>query len=185
MGTPTLDLIAGRRSHRKYLSDQLTEAQLSAIIDAALQAPSAMNLQPWHFTVVQDQDLLDRISSAVWEYVLTKDPSDRSRRFDDPDFHVFYHAPTVVFLSASPSHYAPIDCGIAVQNIVLAAESLDLGSVILGMPKDAFAGGRREEMEKLLRLPQGNVFMIAVALGTPDDDKPPHPIGPDKVTMIR
>ncbi len=185
METHTLTTIAKRRSHRKYLPDQLSEVQLEALIQAALQSPSAVNRQPWHFSVVQDQELLSVLNRAVWEAVSEKDPSQRGPRFSDPDFHVFYHAPTVIFLSAPPSHYAPIDCGIAVENIVLAAESLGLGSVILGMPGEAFAGKRKEELERSLRFPVGSVFQIAVALGVPDDDKPPHPVGPDKVSFLR
>lgn len=185
MEKSTLQSIRERSSHRRYLPGQLSEEQLQSILSAGLQAPSAINAQPWHFTVVQDQALLDRIHAAAAAHALRRDPGARSPRFADPDFHIFYHAPTVVFISAAPSRYAPVDCGIAVENMALAAEAIGLGSVILGMPREAFESGERAELEQALRFPEGHAFVIALALGTPDDQKEPHAVDPGKITYIR
>lgn len=186
MQRDTIQLIQSRRSHRKYTARQLSQEQLDILLDAALASPSAVNRQPWHFSVVQDQALLNRLHQEAAENALARDKAQRSPRYGDPDFHIFYHAPTVIFLSAPrdlPS--APLDCGIAVYGIALAAESLGLGSVILGMPRDAFAGGAREELEKALAFPDGYGFIIAIALGQPDDDKAPHDKHPEKISIIR
>ena len=154
MENQTLNLIAARRSHRAYEQTPLTQEQLDALLKAALEAPSAVNRQPWHFTVVRNQALLDDINRAVWAQMMKRNPDQRSPRFEDSNFHVFYHAPTVIFLSGMPdNHYTHIDCGIAVENIALAAESLGLGSVILGMVRDAFAGEQAEEFRQALHFP--------------------------------
>lgn len=181
----TLQLIASRRSHRAYQSTPLSRQQLQTLLDAALQSPSAVNRQPWHFTAVQNQALLDEINLAVRENVMKKDPSLRSPRFADEQFHVFYHAPTVIFISADQENkWAAIDCGIAVQNIALAAESMGLGSVILGMPREAFFGEKAPQIRKALAFPEGYDFVIGIAVGHPADDKEAHPIQDGKIAVI-
>lgn len=181
----TLRLIEERRSHRAYSPLPLTEEMIRALVKAGLESPSAVNRQPWHFSVVQDQQLLDEMNDELHRVSAARAADSRSPRFSDPTFHVFYHAPCVIFISGAPGNpYTAIDCGIAVQNIVLAAESLGLGSVILGLPRDAFAGERKEEFEKRLCFPEGWSFQIAVSVGHPADTKGPHPVGENKVSYI-
>jgi len=180
-----LELIASRRSHRAYSADPITAEQTQAMIDAFLESPSAVNRQPWHLSVVTDHALLDEMSAEITRLAMSRDPAKRSPRFADPNFNVFYHAPLVFFISADPAwHYSHIDAGIAVQNIALAAESLGLGSVILGMPRDAFTGDKKAEFEQRLGFIPGEEFMIAIAVGTPTDDKPAHPIKEGHITYV-
>lgn len=182
----TLSLIASRRSHRAYQPTQLTQDQLQALLDAAVQSPSAVNRQPWFFSVVQNQALLDEINQAVRENVMQKDPALRSPRFADDAFHVFYHAPTVIFIAGDTENkWAQIDCGIAVQNIAIAAESLGLGSVILGMPREAFQGEKAPAFRKALSFPEGYDFVIGIAVGVPADDKGPHPVQDGKIVIVK
>ena len=91
----------------------------------------------------------------------------------------------MIFLSGNPENrWTPVDCGIAVENIALAAESLGLGSVILGLPRGAFQGEKASALRTALQFPAGHDFVIAIALGTPTDDKPAHPVGENKITVI-
>lgn len=185
MSNDVLMTIENRRSHRAYQNKQLSEDQLQAILNAALASPSAVNAQPWHFSVVQNQDLLNRIHQEARKVALKRGPSERSPRYDDPAFQVFYHAPTVIFISGNQaSRYAMLDCGIAVQNIALAARSLGLGSVILGLPSDAFMGEAREELEKALQFPEGYSFKIAISIGHATDTKDAHEKHPEKISII-
>ena len=172
-----LDVISSRRSHRAYADTPLTEEQIRLLLKAGAESPSAVNRQPWHFSVVRDQQLLDEINAETRAAMLKKAVGARSPRFADESFHVFYRAPCVIFISGDPQNpYSQIDCGIAVQNIVLAAESLGLGTVILGLPRDAFTGDRRDEFCRRLCFPEGYVFEIAVSVGIPADAKEPHPV---------
>lgn len=178
-----LDTIQKRRSHRKYKAQPLSKEQIDTLITAALASPSALNRQSWHFSVVQQQQLLGRIHDAAKAVALQREK--RSARYDDEQYHIFYHAPCVIFLSADTSSpYAQIDCGIAVQNLALAAESMGLGSVILAMPKDAFAGNEHKALEEALGFPNGYTFVIAIAIGIPLDDKSAHEIKDGKVSYI-
>ncbi|NLD52224.1 MAG: nitroreductase family protein [Clostridiales bacterium] len=186
MKNAVLQAIADRRSHRSYLPQQLTNEQLDAIVEAALQSPSGRNLQPWHFTVVQDQALLNRISAEARAVDATQPKEEQSARFADPAFQIFYNAPTVIFVWVNHvSHYAPIDCGIAVQSMALAAQSLGLGSVIVGLTYRAFEGDQKDALMQQLQAPPGSAFAISIALGTPNDTKPAHGINRDKVTFLR
>lgn len=185
MNNPVLSTIAARRSHRRYKPDQLTEQQLNALIDAMLQSPSAQNKQPWHFSIVQNPEMTRRLTEAARIRNNQLPEAERSPRFADPAFNVFYHAPTVIIISAMDGAYSALDCGIAAQNIALAAESMGLGSVIVGLVRYAFDSDERAALERDLQFPEGYTFRIAIAVGTPDDDKPAHKMDRNKVSFIR
>ncbi len=185
MSNAVLDTIAARRSHRAYQDTPVSQEHIDLMLKAFLESPSAVNKQPWHISVVRNQQLLDDMNAAIRAEVMKRTAADRSPRFENNKFHVFYHAPLVFFLSADPTwRYAALDSGIAVQNIALAAESLGLGSVILGMPRDAFAGEKADEFKKALDFKAGEEFMIAIAVGHPADDKPAHPIQEGHISYI-
>lgn len=185
MSNAVLDIIAARRSHRAYESTPVSQEHIDLLLKAFLESPSAINKQPWHISVVRNQQLLHKMNEIVRNEMMKRDPENRSPRFADPSFNVFYHAPVVFFLSADPAwRYSALDSGIAVQNIALAAESLGLGSVILGMPRDIFASARADEFKKALQFKEGEEFMIAIAVGHPADDKPAHPIHEGHISYI-
>ena len=180
-----MSIISSRRSHRAYKPDAVTPEQLQTLIDAFLASPSAVNKQPWHLSVVTNQQLLDEMHAEMIANMMKAAPESRSPRLADSAFHVFYHAPLVLFLSADPAwRYSALDCGIAIQNIALAAESLGLGSVILGMPRDCFTGEKKAEFEQRLGFLPGQEFMIAISIGIPADDKEAHPIADGHITYV-
>ena len=176
-----LQAISGRRSHRVYREEQISEEALSSILKAGLESPSARNRQPWHFSVVQDAGLIQEVHDEAAK-VMGKDGSPR---FKDPDFQIFYHAPTVIFLFGEKDFsWTQVDCGIAVENMALAAEGLCVGSVILGLPKPAFRGEHAEELRAKLQCPEGYDFVIALALGYSTDTKDPHEQQEGKISRI-
>ena len=186
MKNEVLNVISARRSHRAYQPEKIAEEKLTAILQAGLEAPSAVNRQPWTYTVVEDQKLLQEVHDATAAAMMKKTEKDRSPRFADNAFHVFYHAPAVIFIFGEKDFgWTKVDCGIAVENMTLAAESLGLGSVILGLPQAAFASEAGDELRKKLACPEGSDFVIALAVGIPADDKPAHPQHPEKITYIR
>ena len=94
--------IAGRRSTREYMQQPLEEETILRLIRAATLAPSAMNRQPWTFTVVQNQDVLDRVSRDAKAHMVATMSADLAAgaraehvrpMLSDPKFHIFYHAP--------------------------------------------------------------------------------------------
>ena len=177
-----LQTISNRRSHRAYKEEQIPEEVLSAILRAGLEAPSARNHQPWHFSVVQNKELIQEVHNEA-AAVMGKGGSPR---FADPDFQIFYYAPTVVFLFGEKDFgWTEVDCGIAVENMALAAEGMGIGSVILGLPKPAFQGQKADELRKRLECPEGYDFVIALALGYATDMKEAHGLREEKISRIR
>lgn len=185
MKNEVLTAISTRRSHRAYRPDQLSEEVLSAILQAGLEAPSATNRQPWHYSVVQDAGLLQKIHDEAQRVFMAGDAQKRSPRFQNANFQMFYHAPTVIFIFGEKDFgWSQVDCGIAVENMALAAESLGVGSVILGMPKAAFSGEKGDEFRARLQCPEGSDFVIALALGYATDTKEAHGLRPEKISRI-
>ena len=177
MTNAVLQAIAERRSNRGYAPRQLTEEELSAILTAAMQAPSARNSQPWHFSVVQNAALLKEFSDDY-----------NALQSADPGRDIlFFAAPTVVFISTpieAPTKFSQIDCGIAAQNMALAAHSIGLGSVILGRPMEVFDTEKGARYAKAIGFPEGYTFAIAVALGEPTLTKEAHVVREGLVTRV-
>ena len=173
MNNPVLEAIAERRSIRGYKPEQIAKEQLEIILKAGEQAPSARNLQPWHFTVVQNKDLLKEISDAT-----------NKKREASGD--IFYGAPTVIFLSCDPGGHpwTRLDCGIAVENMALAAHSIGLGSVIIGICYMAFDSDQGEQFSKRLKFPEKYTFAVSIAIGSPTTTKDPHPIEAGRIDFV-
>lgn len=186
MSNQTLDIINSRRSHRAYKADKIPDEILNDILQAGLASPSAMNLQPWHFSLVTDTDLINEINQAGCDSIKASGDEAAIARMEKRNWDIFYKAPAVIFISSDKSakwHF--LDAGIAVQNMALAAESLGLGSVIIGMIDCAFLTDKGSILEKKLQFPDGYKFSIAIALGYPDDDKPSHNINQNKISIIK
>ncbi len=176
-----LQAITNRRSHRAYKAEQLPEEVLEKILRAGLEAPSARNHQPWHFSVVQNPELIQEVHDEAARVM----GREGSPRFADPDFQIFYYAPTVVFIFGEKGFsWTDVDCGIAVENMALAAEGLGVGSVILGLPKPAFQGNMADELRNRLQCPEGYDFVIALALGYSTDTKAAHDLREEKISRI-
>ncbi|MBR6407329.1 MAG: nitroreductase family protein [Clostridia bacterium] len=178
-------VIRDRRSHRKYTDEPLLPDQISALVEAAKATPTGMNAQAFHFTFVTDVDLIKKVEAAACEYIRQTGDQARIERMKGRNWKIFYDAPLCVFISADPNaRWAQIDSGIAVQNLALEAESLGLGSVIIGMIEAAFKADKKEELEKLLRFPDGYEFAIAIGIGHPADEKQPHDLKPDRFSFV-
>jgi nitroreductase len=175
MSNPVLTAIAERRSIRRYKDQQLTREQIDAILKAARESPSANNFQPWHFSVVLKPAILKEVNEEAH----------KNLNYPNLPQDLFYAAPAAIFLSCdAESHWGRLDCGIAVQNIALAAHSLGLGSLILGLPEGAFTGPRKDYFNQLLKFPAGYSYAVAIALGVPAISKEAHPLEPDRVSFV-
>jgi nitroreductase len=161
-----LDAIKNRRSTRAYRPEQISEEELAALIEAGIYAPSASNQQPWHFSVIQKKDLIDRLSEE-FSCMARQSDSDYFKKFGNrEDFHVFYHSPTVIVLSGDAARStAIVDTAAAVQNILIAAESMDIGSCWIGLMNLVFGSEKGADYYDEIGIPDGYKFMHAVALG--------------------
>lgn len=170
--------IYARRAVREYTDESLPKTTLRRLIDAAIQAPSAVNEQSWSFTVVQDRRLLDRISTESKAYMLRQPlPASHSSHFrellEKPDFDIFYHAPALVVISSPiQDRWAIENCSLAAENLMLAACSLGLGTCWIG-----FAQGwlGTTEGKAALGLPASYLPVAPIIVGRPRSPAPPVP----------
>lgn len=157
-----------RRSVRAFTDEQVTDEEIHTIVQAGLHAATAMNRQSWYITVVQDGAFLKQISAAVAQVLIDSEVPSLVERGKDPNFSVFHHAPTVLFVSGDGSHYSNADCANASQNMCLAASALHLGSCYIGSFVQAFDHEGGEALLKRFSLPEGYRPVFAVALGHAD-----------------
>ena len=158
-----LETIKKRRSIRKYLPEPLKDSELQAILEAGAYAPSAHNEQSWHFTVIRNKELLDRISAKTKEVMAVQSEGWVKDMGNNKALHIFYHAPVVVLVSMKKDAMSPlVDCSAAIENMLLAAESLDIGSCWIGLARYYFT--LKDELPRL-NIPAGYEPCYAVTLG--------------------
>lgn len=116
------DMIFNRRSIRKYIYDKKVEAdKIEDLLKAGMMAPSAHNQQPWHFMIIQDRGVLDKLSEVHKHGKMLKDAPLAIIVLGDPA------------LDKTQKGFWIQDCSASIQNILLAATGMGLGSVWLGV----------------------------------------------------
>ena len=151
------DPVLSRRSIRKYTDEPVAHDQLLLLVRAAMAAPSADDERPWHFIVITDHDIRNRI----------------------PDIHPFAYiavsAPAVIIVCGDESlqklqGFWIQDCAAATENILIEAQQLGLGAVWLGIfPVE----GRVEGFRRLLDMPDNIIPFSLVVLGYPAEYREP------------
>lgn len=125
----TVKTLLSRRSTRRYKQEQIKDEELNTILNAGLFAPSAMNQQSWYFTVIQNKEVLNKINEVCKSIFLKSGNKAFEERAKSESFNLFYNAPTLIIVSGYQKAIAPqIDCAVALENMFLAAESMDIGS---------------------------------------------------------
>lgn len=145
--------ILSRRSIRKYKQSEITKSDLNTIIKAAMYAPSAMNLQGWHFVVIDDkQVLIETISSIHYAEMLKQTPA-----------AILVCGDSSVEKNES---WMLQNCSAAIQNILLSAHGLGIGSCWIAIHGMADVV---ENVKKQFNLPTHIVPVSLISLGYPDE----------------
>jgi len=135
------ELLAKRRSIRDYLDKKVPLEILQEIIKDACYAPSACNGQPWRFIIIQNKDLIKRISDENKNYYLDefkKDPHQFFKKFEslfqNPEYNIFYNASTLVMICGKRglSHFWKEDCTLATAYFMFAATERQLATCFIG-----------------------------------------------------
>jgi len=176
--------IMERYSCRDFTGKPIPDEQLLVLAKAALAAPSAINLQPWHVIVVTDKALIDEYGDECLA-ILKAQNSDFYQRILDRGGKVLYNAPCLIFIAKDSSDAATLDAGIAVQNVALAAHSLGLGSVICGMASAPLKGPNGKSWAQRINMPEGYSFGISICVGEAKSGKAPHELDLDKITYVK
>ncbi|MCR4436793.1 MAG: nitroreductase family protein [Clostridiales bacterium] len=161
-----LKCIMSRRSIRAYKPEQIKEEELQAIVQAGLYAPSAGNQQSWHFTVIQNPGVIDKITRTLKAAFLKSDNERFRQMAANEKFSVFYNAPTVIIVSGDEKAMMPQqDSAAAVENMLLAAASLNIGSCWIGMTGFLFSTEEGKALTKELGIPEGYKPLNTIVLG--------------------
>jgi nitroreductase len=171
-----IEAIYHRRSVRAYTDQKVDKATVETLINAAVQAPSSMNQQPWAFAVIQNANILARYSDAIKSHLLkTMKPQSPLTKYREQlahaDFNVFYGVDTLILICAKKKgHHVEEDCSLAAQNLMLAAYGLGLGTCPIGFARPwlNLAKTKRE-----LGIPAGYKAVFPVIVGIPRGETAP------------
>lgn len=153
--------IKKRRSIRKFKRDSIPYESIREALEAAMHAPSAGNLQSRYFYVVSDQTLRKRLAAAAYDQNFIKQAPVVVVVCTDHRIQTTYGERGITL-------YAIMDCAAAIQNMLLCAYSLGLGSCWVG----AF---HEQEVTKLLNIPLHLRPVSIVPLGYPNESPAPPP----------
>ena len=156
---PKLDFIFKRRSIRKFTPEPISDEQIRDLLEAAMAAPSAINMQPWHFVVVREAELLEKLRKvlpfgkmAAPLAVIVCGDLGNAKRLVAENFWVQ-------------------DCSAATENILLAAPALGLGAVWCGVsPIKTMV----KVVSDVLGLPGTLIPLNVIFVGHPAELKDPH-----------
>jgi nitroreductase len=177
-----LDAIFVRRSVRSYTNEKLDKPTIRSLLDAAVQAPTAMHTEPWAFVVIQDEATLKRYSDQAkgsWaeEVINYRDlhiPGDTAMgtrfasQFANPDFCIFYDASTLIVICAkSMGPFVAADCWLAAENLMLAACALGLGTCCIGSAVPAL---NTADAKAELCIPSDATVVAPIVVGVPRGD---------------
>lgn len=164
----TLKIILNRRSVRKYKEEQIKDEELDTILEAGKFAPSAMNQQSWHFTVVQNKEMLEKLNKAFKDVFLKSGDPRFEAMAKAANFSPFYNAPTYIIVSGDEKAIAPHNDGtLALENMFLAAHSLGIGSCWINAIKHLFSAEESDALKKELGIPEGYVAVASGSFGYP------------------
>jgi len=150
-----LSYILKRRSIRAYTDAPVTDAQIDALLKAAMAAPSANDRRPWSFVVVREAARRRALAEThQWSYMCAS-------------------APVVFAVLGDPgaSDHWVSDCSAATENLLLAAAGLDLGAVWIGIYPRA---PREEIVRQALNIPERWRVLCLVPVGHPAETKSPR-----------
>ena len=177
-GNLVIETIMARRSVRMYKDMPVERCKLQKIVECGINAPSGMNKQPWQVRVVDSREYIDGITGVFRKA--------NPRMADDASFkNMFRNAPAVIFIASPADGSGQLDCGLLGENMILAAQSMGLGTCCLGGPV-AFMNGNADAKPYVerLNLPEGYTLLYAIAVGYPDEEPEAKPRDAAKVQFV-
>ncbi|HYN53252.1 MAG TPA: nitroreductase family protein [Methylotenera sp.] len=176
------ETILARRSVRSYLTRKVDKVTVSALLEAAVRAPTAIHQEPWAFVIIQDLELLKGLSDRAKPIFLAEAsqnsgapsghmPGHMLDLFDSPDFNIFYNASTLILICGKTgAPFVTADCWLAAENLMLAACAMRLGTCIIGsaLPALNMPGVRAN-----LNIPDEFSVIAPIIVGYPDNEITP------------
>ena len=177
---PVLSKIMERRSIRKYLDKPVEHEKLEVIVRAGINAPSAMNNQPWIVRVVEDPKLIADVTE-----IYKQANAEQVKR--EKDFkNMFRNAPNIICVCTPAKGGGELDAGLLGENMMLAAQSLGLGTCCLGGPSRFILSNEKcKFFLDRLEIPADYKLNYIIAVGYPDEQPEARPRDASKVKFIK
>jgi nitroreductase len=190
------EVVKNRRSIRKYKPDPIPQQKLECLIEAARWAPSGENAQPWRFVIVEDKEKIKALGSIAGmadrrqfsaEFAAgetakrlkkIKDPKKRQKVMEKlTGGHVssfLENAPLVIIVCGKKDVWdLPYDCSAAIENILIMAVALGLGTCWVESP--VMDVRDEEKIKAMFEIPKSIKVLTAIAVGYPDENPKPRP----------
>lgn len=162
----TIKTIKDRRSIRKFTQQPVNDVSLQLIVEAGINAPNAQNRQSWHFTVIRNQQVISELIESAREWLSDSDNEALRERAQSVGFDLFYNAPVNIVISADEQdRWSQPNCAAAVQNMLLAAESIGLGACWKNMITGLLNSEKGKEWKEKLGIPTGYRPYFGVVIG--------------------
>ena len=146
---PVTEAILERRSIRAYTTEKISDSELHTILQCGLWAPSGRNEQTPLIIATQNEELLKEFAASVGEKCV-----------------LGYNAPCCIFVvDKRGNKWAPQNASFALENMHLAAYSLGLGSIMIGMIYDFMYTEKGREWQKRLGAGEEYDFVCGLAVG--------------------
>ena len=157
-----LSNMMARRSVRKYLDKPVEHEKLETIALAGINAPSAMNRQNWAIRIIEDQKLLAEVKDMC------------------------RNAPNLICVCAPADGRFDLDAGLLGENMMLAAQSLGLGTCIQTGPiRFLTTDEKAKAFRDSLDIPEGFKLLYVISIGYPDEQPEAKPRDSSKVKYIK
>lgn len=173
-----VETIMTRRSVRQYKPQAVEREKMQTIVECGINAPNAMNKQPWEVRVVDNADYIN----GVTELYKKANP----KTAEDPAFkNMFRNAPTVVFIGHdTKSESSPFDCGLLAENMMISAWSMGIGSCCLGSPARFMKTPEAAEYLQKLGFSEGYELLYCIGFSYPDEAPAAKPREAAKVKFV-
>lgn len=160
MNEVVLDTIRKRRTIRKYTDQEITGEQIDTLLEMAMSAPNRLNRQPWHFIVIRDKSLQKKLADFL-------------------GLHPYLEqAPVLIAAAARPSLSSTwaMDLSAAIENMLIAATAMGLGTAWVGEPDGVLWTMGEEMLSEALHIPSelGVRIPALIAVGYPAEERRPH-----------
>ena len=159
MDNAVLDTIRRRRTIRRFTEEPVSEEQLETLLSLAMVAPSRLNRRPWHFVVIRDPEVRKRLADLlrIHPYLET--------------------ASAVIAACATPKSSTTwmMDLSASIQNILVGATAMGLGTAWVGAPGTVLWSICEEMLHDVLAIPLDVRVASLIAIGHPDLSSTPRP----------
>ena len=158
-----VETIMARRSIRKYKPQAVEKDKMDQIIKCGINAPNGRHLESWEVRIINTPEVMKELEEGYNTYL-----KNNGRTVGK---HPSYGAPTLILIAYNKEYdLSQVDCGLLGANMILTAQSLQLGTCCLGGVARYLSSPEGAPVMKRLNLPETHQLLYAIALGYPDEE---------------